>query len=138
LWNPIAWSVCLPADVSAVGSKLFGVSSVSGPLPPAPPAGISLVQGSAAASTPGAVFAGNDASGNPIYAVPETAGANMAEYAAAVAQSISNQDASNNPPVDCSGTWAQFTNSACGGSWLPIAAGVGIVALVFFAGRGRH
>jgi hypothetical protein len=138
LWNPIAWSVCLPADVSAVGSKLFGVSSVSAPLPPAPPAGISLVTGASAASSPGAVFAGNDSSGNPIYAVPQTADANMAAYQATLNTFMSNLDTSNNPPVDCSSGWNQFTNSACGGSWLPIVAGVGLLGALVLLGGGRR
>lgn len=86
-WNPINWAVCFPHDVSTVASDLVGVNSVAslpdGTALPAPaPPSIALVTG--ATTDPNAVYAGADSSGNPIYAIPQSADENMDQYRADV------------------------------------------------------
>ena len=128
LWNPIAWSVCLPADVNAVASKIFGSGSVPAPPSPAAPS-ISAV----AATTPGAVYGGTDANGNPIYLLPQSAADNMASYDQTVSQFMDQVGAAN-PPPDCSTFWNSTFNSACpskpGNSVLLIGGALVLTVLV--------
>jgi hypothetical protein len=138
LWDPIAWMTCLPHDVS----KVFGGTSSSTlpPPPPPPPPNIALSTDPAAAATPGAIYAGTDASGNPVYAVPQTASANMAAYAAQVKQFMDDVGTAN-PPPDCTTTWNQLFNSACpstGTSYLPwVLGGLATVLVLGMVLGGR-
>lgn len=112
----------------------FGGSTAYAPMPTPPAPSIALISGAAGAATPGAVFAGNDASGNPIYGVPQTAQANMAAFKATIDQYMNQQGEATPPPPppDCT-AWYSFFNPACGGgSVLPWV--VGGVAAVFLLG----
>lgn len=137
-------ALCLPYDVSHVASQVINSGGTA--TPPPPPPGITVVS----ATTPGAVFAGNDSSGNPVYLLPQSAQDNEAANAAALT-SFFGQYAADNPATDCSGFIASefdpvcagqppdcslvmnsLFNSQCGGSlWkLGAAVGLGIVGLI--------
>ena len=74
LLNPVAWfGGCAAADVADVYQKIqYGTP------PPVVGAPAPTVQLTRDASAPGAVYAGNDASGVAVYAVPSTAADNQA------------------------------------------------------------
>lgn len=75
LLNPLAWfGGCVGPDVAEVYQKVqYGTAPPAVVTPPAPT--VSLTTN---AATPGAVYAGTDTSGAPIYAVPETAAESQA------------------------------------------------------------
>lgn len=91
---------CAPAWISQGVASVVENRSAYQPLPIAPAPGVTLSSSPAAASAPGAVLAGNDAQGNPVYAVPETPGENMARFSDSVAQYFDEQG--NLTPADTS------------------------------------
>jgi len=131
---PVTLLAC-PFVSSNAGSTAYA------PMPNPPAPSISLVSGPAGAAAPGAVFAGTDASGNPIYGVPQTAQANMTAFKATIDQYMSQQGEATPPPPppDCT-TWYSFLNPDCGGgSFLPWAlAGVVGVLLIGSMLGGRR
>jgi hypothetical protein len=118
-----------------VGGSNFGsdVTTYAGgavlgnyPAPPAPPApAVTLSTDPTAADQPGAQYAGQDASGTAVYAVPETAQENMTRYKALVDQFM-NDVGTKNPPTDF---WSKY------GTVLAIAGAV-VGALVLYKGTG--
>jgi hypothetical protein len=93
------------------------------------------VSAATAANNPDAVYAGVDSTGAQVFAIPQTADANMAAYRAQVQTFMDGVYDANAP--DCSTTWNQFTNSACGGSWLPLIAAGLLVGGFVLLGRRR-
>lgn len=100
--------------------------TVQGPIPAPPAPAVSLTSD---AATPGAVYAGQDANGAAVYAVPQTAAENMATAKAALDQYFAKVG-DVNPPADCT-PWYSFLNPACGGggSIVPWAV-AGVVGLL--------
>lgn len=102
---------------------------------------IALSTDPAAASQPGAVFAGQDASGNAVYATPSTPQQNMTDFKASVDQYMNEMGNRNPPPAgdDCS-HWYSFFDSSCQkNALLMVGLGVaGVLVLgVLVGGRGR-
>lgn len=128
LFNPFQF-VCLPSDVS---KKVTAVFSPTVAPPASIPPGVSVVS----SDTPGAVFAGNDASGNPVYLLAQSAADNAAQNATALSQFFGDYSAAN-PSTDCSGFFNSTFNPTCGGSLMYAAIAIGgtLFALYLFGGR---
>lgn len=72
LINPVAWfGGCAANDLANVYQKIQYGTPPAVVTPPAPTINLGV-----APSSPGAIFAGNDKLGNPVYAAPETAAEN--------------------------------------------------------------
>lgn len=121
--------LCLPSDISNTATKI--ISPTVAP-PAAIPPGISVVP----ASTPGAILAGNDANGNPVYVLQQSASSNAADNAAALSAFFANYSAQN-PATDCTTFLNSSFNPTCGGSLVNLALVIGgtVLALMFFGGR---
>jgi hypothetical protein len=118
---PVTMLAC-PFVSSNTGSTQYGAP----PSPGAPK--ITLVSGAAGASQPGAVLAGNDSSGNPVYAIPQSPGQNMADFKASV-DTFMRQQGEATPPaaVDCT-SWYSIFSPACN-QWGDVAlAGAAVLA----------
>lgn len=73
LINPVAWfGGCATNDLANVYEKVQYGTPPAVVNPPAPTISLGVP-----ASTPGAIFAGNDKAGNPVYASPSTAAENQ-------------------------------------------------------------
>lgn len=79
LLNPVAWlGGCAASDVSDVYQQVM----YGGPAPAVVPPPAPTVNLTSSPAKPGAVYAGADSSGNPIYAVPSTAADSQAAIVA--------------------------------------------------------
>ena len=88
-------------------------------------------------TTPGAVYSGSDASGNPVYLAPST----PQQDQASTVQSLQSYFSSLAPSAsgsDCSGWFAQQFSSACGGSSVLLWVGGAALVGLFFLGRRRR
>ena len=128
LLSPFQW-MCLPSDIS---QKTTAVISPTVAPPASIPPSISVVP----AGTAGAVFAGNDANGNPVWLLQQSASDNAAQNAAALQQFFTDYSAAN-PGTDCTSFFNSTFNPTCGGSLMNggLAIGGVLLALFFFAGR---
>lgn len=73
LLNPVAWfGGCAQNDLANVYEKIQYGTPPAVVTPPAPTINLGV-----SASAPGAIYAGNDSSGNPVYALPSTAADNQ-------------------------------------------------------------
>src|SRR6185369_13242982 len=78
LLNPVAWlGGCAARDVAGVYQQVQYGGDPPAPVPPPAPT-LRLISGAEAASIPTAVYAGKDADGVAVYAVPSTAVENQA------------------------------------------------------------
>lgn len=136
LINPIAWfGGCAASDAADIYQKLqYG--SAPPPVVSSPAPTVSLTSD---ATTPGAIYAGTDSSGAPVYAVPSTAAENQtaivnAQNAAIDAAVTGGYNPAGNLPVnalDLSSLWANY-------SGFIIAGAVAVGALFLLGGKGRH
>jgi len=136
LLNPVAWfGGCAASDAADIYQKVqYGAAPPPVVAPPAP-----TVSLTANANTPGAVFAGTDSSGSPVYAVPSTAAENQAAIIAAQNAAIDTAVAggynpAGNLPVnalDLSNLWANY-------SGFIIVGAVALGSVLLLGGRGRH
>lgn len=106
-YNPLAYALCIPHDLSVVGSDIassYRGANVAEPgtLPPALPPGLTYVGPSA--DNPNATYAGVDSSGTPVYVVPQTAAQNQAANTANWQQFFANYSSANPPPSSFSDT----------------------------------
>ena len=132
-YNPLAYAVCLPHDLSKVlGVDLPGSGNPNFPAPPQP----------LAPTTTLVPNGGVDVLGNPTYdVVPQTAQEQHASIVQQMQDFFTSVDQQNNPPKpppDCTGTFSMFS-SACN-SYAPLAwVGAGLAGLylfkTFFGGR---
>jgi len=109
----------------------------AGPVPSPPAPSISLTPN---AGTPGAVYAGTDSSGNPVYAVPQTPAENQAATVSALNNYFDTVGAAN-PPDPCT-AWYTFLDPNCPSSLSSglVFAGAAVLGLlvlgkVFSGGR---
>lgn len=128
LLSPFQW-MCLPSDIS---QKTTAVISPTVAPPASIPPSVSVVS----SDTPGAVFAGNDANGNPVYLLAQSAADNAAQNAVALQQFFSDYSTAN-PSTDCTSFFNSTFNPTCGASLMNGALAIGgvLLALFFFAGR---
>lgn len=96
------------------GAQLDPACSNNYPAMPAPPA--PTVALTPDASAPGAVYAGQDSSGNAVYAVPQTAAENMAALKDQLNTYFTNVGNANPPPpppaAPCT-AWYSFLDPTC-------------------------
>jgi len=111
-----------------VMGQVVGDTSAYQPPPSAKPPSISLSTDPAAASQPGAVYAGTDATGAAVYATPQSPQENMTDFRAAVDQFMKEQG-NRTPPSDPCGHWFSIFDSTCpgGSGWLGAALAIGAV-----------
>jgi hypothetical protein len=144
-------AMCLPYDVNKKATNI--ISPTVAPPQPKPPTFTFVT-----AATPGAIYAGLDASGNAVYLLPQNAQDNAAMNAEAARQFFARYSDANPPtdcttfwnslfnpvcsgdgstPVDCTTFYNSNFNSACGGSLLSLAvlAGVAIFGLTMMVKR---
>lgn len=127
-WNPFAWFYCFPYDVSTVVSGSLNPYT-GNPIPAPAPPGVDLVSASEAAGNSAAVYAGNDAGGNPVYAVPQSPQDNVSQWRAQI------QSYYGSLPADQSSGGCSVLGLSC--TTVGIVAGVAIAAAVLFGGRRR-
>jgi len=110
----------------------------AGPIPSPPAPSVSLTPD---ATAPGALYAGQDSSGAPVYAVPQTAAENMAATQAALNAYYGNVGNANPPAAPCT-SWYSFLDPTCPSSMntglVFVAAAVAGVLVVGVALGGRR
>ena len=136
LLNPVAWfGGCAASDVADVYQKIqYGAAPPPVVKPPAPTVALTSDP-----NAPGAVFAGTDSSGAPVYAVGSTAAENQAaivakQNAAIDAAVAGGYNPAGNLPfnaLDLSNLWQNY-------SGLIIAGGALLGGFVLLGGRGRR
>jgi hypothetical protein len=114
LLNPIAWfGGCVGSDAADIYQKVqYGTAPPPVVTPPAPTVALT-----SNANTPGAVYAGTDSSGNPVYALPSTPADNQAAIVAAQNAAIDTAVAGGYNPagnlplnaLDLSSLWANYS-----------------------------
>jgi hypothetical protein len=118
--DPAGSGLCIPGTNNETGitpyqcnwfESIFDPSACASaasviPPPPALPTPMSPVL-SSAPTGPTSVYAGTDASGNPVYATPATAQQQQAANVSSITGQVSSAY------VDCSSVWNQITSPAC-------------------------
>lgn len=132
--NPVAGVLCLPTSIREVGGEpttqqdqtMYG----SLPAPQLP----SLIVTSANDPN-GAVFAGNDASGNPVYVRQQTPQENQSQNAAATLTAI--QQEAQNPDIanGCGSSVFDYLNPDCNGLTATLIWGAAALAVVLYVTR---
>lgn len=91
----------------------------AGPMPSPPAPSVSLTSD---ATAPGAVYAGQDSSGAPVYAVPQTAPESVAATNAALSSYFTTVGNANPPPAAPCTSWYSFLDPTC-----PSSLGTGLI-----------
>jgi hypothetical protein len=113
---------CAFTDTGVVNLGTNAAGPAAPPVPPPPGLTLSSTPG------PGASYAGADASGNPVYMIPNTAQQDQ-QAAADQFQSFVEQQSMANPPGNTAGAFNW---------WVPVGIAAGVVGVLALVGkRGR-